>query len=57
MNFKKGDYVYYFDGIDTFSVKILAIKKRAKINIGLSCENIKDIWVSTNSLTLQSDTE
>jgi len=53
-NFKIGDYVYYFDGVDTFPAIITAVKKRIKIDCNIFD---KQLWVSPNSLTLQEEVE
>jgi len=51
-NFKIGDYIYYFDGVDTFPAIITAVKKWIKIDCNIFD---KQLWVSPNSLTLQEE--
>ena len=43
-----GDYVYYFDGKDTYPCEVVKIKKRVKIFSGDWYS-----WVSVNNLELQ----
>lgn len=52
MRFKKGDYVYYFDGKDTYPCVVLEVKKRVKITTGEGSFAWTS-WVSPYSLEMQ----
>ncbi len=50
--FKVGDYVYYFDGKDTYPCVVVAVKKRVKVTTGEgSCA--WSAWVNASSLEFQ----
>lgn len=52
-NFKVGDYVYYFDGKDTYPCEVVTVKKRVKIETGETCG--WSAWVNASSLEHQTE--